>query len=209
MEKGERGYQAAYLSAIEELRNRDPKEIAEWSGAEIQGDVMSLEYLGERFEIALPGFDVRYAEVGGDVPLKTKSIILHYLKDAKGTPLSGKLIDFRGVPSGDFYYPVFQATVERPLLEFFGDDPRRFVDVSSRLGAEKAEFGDFSVKIPVFPKVPMIFIIYAGDDEFPPSSKVLFDSSVQDYLTVELVRIVCEEVVRKLIKLAEEESGDV
>lgn len=205
MEKGEKGYEAAYREAIEELRKADLKKVAGRSGAEMRDGAILIEYLGRRFKVIPPDFDVRYDQSEERVPLKTQTIILHYLKEAGGTPPTGRLIDFRQIPSGIFYYPVFQATVERPLLETFGDDPAEFVKAAEKLGAKRAEFGSFSARIPVFPKVSITFVLYEGDEEFPPSSKVLFDSSIQDYLTIELVRIVCEEIANRLIELASDE----
>ncbi|RKY05669.1 hypothetical protein DRP77_00130, partial [Candidatus Poribacteria bacterium] len=102
------------------------------------------------------------------------------------------------------YYPVFQATVERPFLEFFADRPEEFERAASKLGAERIDLGDLAFRIPVLPRVQSVFILYRGDEELPPSAKVLFDSSVRDYLTVELVRIVSEEAVMRLIELAKE-----
>lgn len=203
MAEGEKGYETAYREAIEELKKGDPAKIADRSGARMEGDAILLEYLGRTFKIIPPHFDVRCEKGGERVPLKIQTIILHYLKDSRGTPLSGELIDFRGIPSGIFYHPVFQATVERPLLERFGEKPEKFIEAASKLGGVKAEFGDFSVTIPALPRVPVTIILYPGDDEFPPSCKVLFDSSIRNYLVTEDVRILCEEIVRELIRSAE------
>lgn len=207
MRDEERGFEAAYREALEGLKGADLKGLAERSGAELEGDRLVLSYLGCRFLVLAPDFEVRYADSDLEVPLKVKAIILHYLKDAGGTPPTGRLIDFRELPSGGaFYYPVFQATVERPFLEFFAARPKKLERAASKLGAERVDLGDLAFKIPILPRVRPIFILYRGDEELPPSTKVLFDSSVRDYLTVELVRIVSEEAVMRLIELAEEDG---
>jgi len=48
--------------------------------------------------------------------------------------------------------------------------------------AQIASMGDVSVTIQAFPKVPITFIIWRGDEEFPPNGTILFDSSIKDNL---------------------------
>jgi hypothetical protein len=198
----ERGFETAYRSAIEELKMADLEEVVRRSRAEMKNGMILIEYLGQRFKITTPEFEVSYAEGQGEVSLKTQTIILHYLKGAKEKEPTGELIDFRQVPSGPFYYPVFFNTVVRPLLQAFGEEPERLLQAASKLGGERFELGDLAVKIPVLPKIPVTIVFYRGDQEFPPSCKVLLDSTVSDHLHTEDIRIICEELAQKILELS-------
>lgn len=131
---------------------------------------------------------------------RDKTIILHYLSLSKGTPASGKLIDFREIPGGNMYYSVFEKRVYEPFLKVFGERPALFVEAATSLGGEGIDFGDSAFKFMVLPRIPINFILHRGDEDFPPACKVLFDSNISDHLPTEDIAIVCEYLVQVLRK---------
>ena len=186
--------------AIEEFKKIDLKNISQRSGAALNKEGLKIDYLNQEYSIHLPEVEISYIDnKEKEVSSREKTIILHYLNRSKGTPLSGKLIDFREIPGGNLYYSVFENRVHKPFLKVFGEKPSLLLEASFTLKGTKADFGDSSVRILAFPKVPISFIIYRGDEEFPPACKVLFDSSIGDYLTTEGIVFVCEDAVGKLI----------
>ena len=70
----------------------------------------------------------------------------------------------------------------------------------AKLGGRKAGYGDVSVTINAFPRVPVTIALWRGDDEFPPRGSVIFDSNISDYLSAEDIRDLCATIVWKLIK---------
>ncbi|MCK4244680.1 MAG: DUF3786 domain-containing protein [Candidatus Omnitrophica bacterium] len=187
--------------AIKEFKEADLKNISQRSGATLNKERIKIDYLNQEYSIHLPEVEISY--IGNkekEISPREKIIILHYLNRSKGTQLSDKLIDFRKIPGGNLYYSVFENRVHKPFLKVFGKTPSLLLEASLTLKGTKADFGDSSVRILAFPKVPITFIIYREDEEFPPAGKVLFDSSVYDYLTTEDIVFVCEDAVGKLIK---------
>ena len=142
-----------------------------------------------------PGVD---PDAKAQVSERNKTIILHYLILSKGTPASGKLIDFREAPGGRVYYEVFEKRVYKPFLGVFGRNAALFVEAATSLGGEEIHFGDSAFKFMVLPRVPTNLVFYRGDEEFPPACKVLFDSNISDHLPTEDIAIVCEDLVRVL-----------
>ena len=181
--------------ATEEFKKIDLKNIASMSGTIVTPENIQVDYLNRRYCLRLPD-----AEWEGEVSSREKLLILHYLINSKGTPLSGKLIDFREFPGGNVYYPVFEARACRPFLKCFGKNQPLLLKAALALKGSQKELGDFSVNIPAFPRVGIIFIVYRGDEELAPTAKILFDSNVSEYLSTEDVAAVCEDVCRSLIK---------
>jgi hypothetical protein len=188
--------------AVEKFKKADPSSVSHRSGAKLRTvdsqDRIEVDYLGCRYLIYLPEVEIVCQDSAKKVSLREKTIILHYLVQSKGTPTSGRWIDLRELPGGITYYPVFVGRVHRPFLKVFGNNPSLFLKVAQALKGIQAEVADFSAKIQVFPRVPIIFALYLGDEEFPPDCKVLFDTNITDYLSTEDVVVVCEETVRKL-----------
>jgi hypothetical protein len=50
------------------------------------------------------------------------------------------------------------------------------------------------------PRIPLGLLVWRGDEEFHAAGKVLFDSSVSQYLPVEDIVVLAETVVWKLVK---------
>ncbi|UCD09842.1 MAG: DUF3786 domain-containing protein, partial [Dehalococcoidales bacterium] len=94
----------------------------------------------------------------------------------------------------------FSKRTIQPLVENFGNDPVRLLDVGKDFGGVPADLGDTSIVIPAFSRVPVTIAIWKGDEEFPPEGSVLFDANVRDYLTTEDVTVVSEVITWKLVR---------
>ena len=70
-------------------------------------------------------------------------------------------------------------------MSIFGGCPEKLVEAGEKLGGQRADAGDWAVTVHIFPKVPVTFVLWEGDDEFPPSGNILFDSSAALHLETE------------------------
>ena len=176
----------------------DSKICPPGSGAGPAMDGVKIKYLTKWYLVSPASANITCFRGEGEVSEREKIIILHYLTLGKGSPVTGKLIDFREVPGGNMYYSVFEARVYQPFLAFFGKKLPLLAKAAAPLGGERIDLGDSAFKFTVLPKIPINFIMHKGDEEFPPACKVLFDSSIRDYLPTEDIAIVCEDTVKQL-----------
>jgi hypothetical protein len=203
-----KNFQLAYRLAREELAGMDIKQQCSRSGAHyVHPDRVTIEYLNQSYVIAIPGMEISLRDslnhgegqaAPEDIDLKDRILILHYLITAKGTPNTGKLIGFKQVPGGLFEYASLSREVLAPLLEHFGKEPELLVRAAANLGGARTSYGDAAVGIKAFPNVPVVIVLWRGDDEFPPNASILFDSTVADYLSTEDMAVLCGRMVEKL-----------
>jgi len=194
-------YELAYRLAREQLAAMDVAELCRKTGAQpVAPRGLSVEYLKRRHLVALPGGEVSLTDGDEEIPLKDKLLVLHYLISAKGTPPSNKLITFKQLPGCASYFSVFHQISIKPFLERFGKEPRRLLQAAAELGGHEAGYGDVSITISAFPRVPVTFVLWRGDSEFPPRGSILFDSTISDYLPAEDIRDLCAAIVRKLVR---------
>ncbi len=173
------------------------KAIQDLSGVDL-GKQIEIKFMGSSLTIHFQLPEVIF-ESSGEITREEKIILLHYIAGAGKTPLSGRLIDFRQVPSGLFYHSVFAKRVKVPLTKTFGRRPERLVELAGLLGGGCEDYADIAVRIPVLPRVPLIIGLWLGDDEFSPDANVLFDSTVSGHLSTEDITILSEQVVKRLI----------
>lgn len=213
----QKNYELAYGLALklagEKLASR--RDIAEQcrrseANYEISGSttIIYTKYLNRTYCVALPDIAVSPAGSRDEVELRDKVLILHYLEQAKGTPLTNKLIAYQELGEGAVYYPSFFQRAVRPLVEYFGPAPSRLLPAAKEFGGTAANYGDASVIIPAFSRVPITIAIWKGDEEFPPNASILFDETVLDYLSAEDINVLCQTLTWRLVKSLKSNEPD-
>ena len=202
----EYGYGLAYRLACEQVAAiGDIEEQCHNNGTRCEvgdrGKVIILEYLSRQYQVTLPDIEITTEDSEEEVSLRDKILILHYLVQAKGTPISNKLITYKELPDSGNYFPVFFKRAIKPLIDHFGEEPDRLIDIAGVIGGVKADSGDVSVTINAFSRVPISLVLWRGDEELPPEGNILFDSSVSAYLTADDINALCETIAWKLVKL--------
>ncbi len=201
----EYGYELAYRLAAEQLAKFD--NIGQQclnSGAGYQlidsQPVITLDYLNQSYRIAFPDIDISLIASEQAVPIRDKLLILHYLAQAKGTPITNQPIAFRELPEGASYFPTFAQRAIKPLLDHFGSQPKLLTATAEELGGHQADYGDVAVTIDAFSYVPITLVLWQGDGEFAPEGNILFDSTISDYLPTYDITVLCETISWKLAR---------
>ncbi len=197
----EEAIELAFASAQRRLRDLDPAMVAKRAGVEWHegqgGGELDITFLNRRYRVELPGVEVRN-EAGEEPSLIRKVLILHYLIQSQGKELARRWVDFRSLPGGVVYYPVFRGRVIARLVRMFGERPREIISAAAPLGGRKIAMADWAVEIPVFPRVPVVFALWEASEEFAPEGAIMYDDVLPAYLETEDAIIVCEEILGEL-----------
>jgi hypothetical protein len=73
------------------------------------------------------------------------------------------------------------------IADKYGNDREGFLKKGMELGGEMLGYGDASLSLRPLPRVPVISILWNGDEEFPPRADLLFDSSCEIQLPIDVV----------------------
>jgi hypothetical protein len=197
----EEAIELALASAQERLRAMDPRQVAEQSAAQWhkgqEGGGLEIAFLNRRYRVELP--DAKVIDAGGvEPPLVRRVLILHYLIQAQGKELTRRWVDFRSLPGGLVYYPVFRGRVIARLVRMFGERPKDLIPAAASLGGRAIAMADWAVEIPAFPRVPVVFALWEASEEFAPEGTIMYDDALPAYLETEDAIIVCEEILGEL-----------
>jgi hypothetical protein len=132
--------------------------------------------------------------------------LLAYLINAKDLPLADKLVSAESLQGGAFFFRGPHALPTRKLEETFGDKPDLLYEAGARLNAKRRDFGDASVQFLVLPRIPLVFVIWAADEEFPARASILFDETAGSHLLLDALLAAVNLAVDALVKAAEESS---
>mgnify|MGYP000710626281 CR=1 FL=1 len=179
--------QPAYEKAKKELAGISPEAASDNAQVAFDpvGFFFTVPFLGTKYHVYYPSGEVRCAGEKKEVPLAYQIILLHYLTHCSPRAVEGRKIAFRELPGGSIYVGPFTKRSINPLVAIFGSKPGKLAEAAGKLGGWTEKMGDLAVTVPVLPKIPITFVLWEGDDEFPPSGNVLFDASAPSHLDTE------------------------
>jgi hypothetical protein len=129
--------------------------------------------------------------------------ILHYLIGLlkHGYHPTGEWISFKETKGGKLFWPAFQESGIKPLVQSFQRDPEGLVrNLSARLGGGRVEGGDVAVELATFPEVLVRLLFWKGDEELSPEASILFDRGLTEIYSTEDVAVLLMAIVQRAIK---------
>ena len=112
--------------------------------------------------------------------------VLWYLGSAKNIPPSGRLISPSGLSGGEIFQRGSHVLPLDRLAARYCGDFEGFFRRGDELGGHALEHGDASLRLHPFPRVPVTFILWGGDDEFPARADMFFDATCEQHLPMDV-----------------------
>lgn len=198
----QKNYQQSFDLACSSIKGMNLEERAKKAGASYEkgkgGEKITLHFFSEPYSIQFPQIEF-HSPSKKVVSLVTRILLLHYLIRADGKPLQGKWVAYKEIPGGLLYAGVFARRVTEPLQRKFGKSAQAFKETGVQSGGQLVAMGDASFTLYAFPYVPLQYVLWEGDEEFPPSVQLLFDASVDHYLTLEDIVVLGQVTTGRLI----------
>ena len=182
---------------MEAYRKADPEEISR--GLKLPYDAKAKEltvfFMGSTYQVSWPEFRVTHLEDSvGYYPLEemiyAKILIIRYLLEAVDSVSSGAYKTYREMPWGEVYLRQFDGRCIKRLAFSYGNRLGRFQEIMERMQAKKVRFGDCSYQVELVKNYYVQYILWEGDDEFPPSSQILFSDNFPTSFSAEDMAVV-------------------
>ena len=184
--------QQPYIYYLEQYVYSDPHEISSRMKIPYYDSVgaFRVRFLERLYEVTYPEFSVRHLEEReGPFPLEeniyAKVLLLRYLLEGDQSDFSGNMLAYRDLPWGDTYYPTFQRLCVQRLARQYGSYPEAFCRAMDHLYGVPMSFGDYSYQFELFHGLYLCFILWQGDEEYPPNAQILFSDNFPVAFTAE------------------------
>ncbi|MFC1550972.1 DUF3786 domain-containing protein [Candidatus Latescibacterota bacterium] len=200
------------VNAWEILRTLDPADVCNRAGCDFDTSDGSyaLESFGQTLKVYLHDSTISAdSDIGkyitDDLGHLSRLSILLYLIGAKDMSPSGHLVKPSDLEGGAIYMKGSHMLPLGDLAEKFGCDSASFpafldfLETAKRLGGQESGYGDVSVQLFPFPRIPVVIAVWAGDDEFPARSVLLFDSTCEFHLPPDALWAVAMVSVRVIL----------
>lgn len=194
------------------LRGEPPSALARRTGAEYvelcpgEGE-FRLPYFGAPVHLPFPSLEA-FAPAGPagqdprPLPLPAQAVLIYHLSNCDGAPVTGRWVSFGDLPDGRMYAQAFQGYSGNKLTQRFGNQVEPLREACRKLGGQPAPQGDASFIFSALPRVPLMVSYWMGEDEFPPTCKILFDASARSHLPIDVCAILGSMLVGKILKAA-------
>ncbi len=137
-----------------------------------------------------------------ELPVFTQAMLLYYFHTADGTPLAGRWISFADLPDGRFYNQAFQGYTGGELQRHFKNDTEALGQAALRSSGSllPGAPGNLAFRFQALPRLPLILVIWEGDEDFPASYQFLFDAATAHYLPTDACAILGSTLTGRLKK---------
>jgi len=125
-------------------------------------------------------------------------MVLVYLVEAKDLKPIHTWISEKDLKGGSTFFRGPHRLQVEQLEARFGKNPEAFLRAGSRLGGSEILYGDKGFALDVFPRIPVAYVLWKGDEEFSPRIGVLFDSTIQSHLPLDVIWCMVSETTHRL-----------
>jgi hypothetical protein len=194
----------------ESLAHAKPDEVGRRTGAAFSSERKGyvLPVLNQRY-LVIPG-EKKILCLRGDFCEEEKLrdnfylMVLLYLLNAREGEPTRTWISEKELKGGTTFFRGPHALRTGELKDAFGQNPEGFLRAGARLGGVELLFGDKAFALTVFPKVPLGYILWRQDSEFPAGVNVLFDATIQNHFSLDGIWCLVAEVSQRLLEAAGE-----
>ena len=128
-----------------------------------------------------------------------QTFLMRYLLEGRRAGESTRLLTFREMPWGEVYIQPFTGRCLTRAAFTFGTRIAAFRKGAEALGGQPTGHGDAGYLFELIGGYRMELIVWEGDEEFPPSSQILYTDTFADGFSAE-DRVVSGDILITAIK---------
>jgi hypothetical protein len=114
-------------------------------------------------------------------------------------PVGKEIVGVRDLKEAHFFQGPHALRVD-PLISRYGQDMAGFKNAAEFLEGRSMDMADAAYQLLPFPRVPLYYLFWQGDDEFEPSISVLFDRSIEEVFSADVIWGLANRVCTALLQ---------
>ncbi len=175
----------------EDLRSRSPEEVLRREGVRKAplGNGFELTFLDGVYLVDPERETITERSPQPNRPMREEFqvLLIRYLVAEYGGPVDGREVSEKDLPGGVTFFQGPHALHVGPISQRFGNDPAAFLELGRAFRGEVRSYGDGSLRFLPFPQIPVTYVLWIADEEFPASVSVLFDASITRWFELDMV----------------------
>lgn len=113
-------------------------------------------------------------------------------------PMDRDIVGVKDLKEAHFFQGPHALRTE-PLIRRYGTDLVGFSRTAEHLDGQRRDMADMAYRLLPFPRVPLYFLLWQGDDEFEPEVTVLVDRPIEKVLAADAIWALINRVTASLL----------
>jgi hypothetical protein len=134
-----------------------------------------------------------------DDPLLELVTVLYLANVTRLYPIGKDIVGVNDLKEGHFFQGPHALKTEA-LLRRYGTDVKGFKRAAEYLEGVPQNMADAAYRLLPFPRIPLYFLLWEGDQEFKPRLSVLFDRSIELVLAADAIWALVNRVSTALLE---------
>jgi hypothetical protein len=123
-----------------------------------------------------------------------------YLINVNGLyPMDRDIVGVKDLKEGHFFQGPHALKTE-PLIRRYGTDLSGFNQAAQYLEGQPRDMADAAFRLLPFPRVPLYYLLWQGDEEFEPQVTVLLDRPIENVLAADAIWALINRVSTALLE---------
>ena len=186
----------------QDLAQRSLEELANLTLAlPLPDGRLQFRFLNEDIRVDIPNQRLLHIHDGCDIPLEDpllELVTLAYLNRVDAVlPLDRDIVGLQDLKESHFFSGPHELQTE-PVLDRYGKDPQAFRQAVASLDGRMTDMADAAGRLLPFPRIPLYFLMWFADEEFPARLRVLFDRSIERFLPADAIWALVNRLARAL-----------
>ncbi len=177
-------------SYFAELRNANPDQLCKNDRCSYIPDKQqySLEVWGDQYLVDLINSKIDHVAAIGPPPHEYFDLfVIYYLLRVKDIHLREEWVSEKDLPGGPTFFRGPHLIPTDLISKRFGNDLQAFKTWCEKLGGSPIDMADAAYRFSITADIPVAVLYWTGDDDFPAEAKVLYDRSVTESLTLDIL----------------------
>ncbi len=124
--------------------------------------------------------------------------IVYYLLNGKDLEVANEWISEKDMPGGTTFFRGPHVIPTELISDKYDHDVQGFVARCHQLGGTPLAMADGAFAFTITQRVPVAVLLWDGDEDFPAEAKVLFDRSITEHLTLDIIFSLADVVCRRI-----------
>lgn len=124
---------------------------------------------------------------GHRLPAFFDLFLVYYLLKAKEVESAGEWISEKDIVGGATFFRGPHAIPTQLVTDRFVNDTDCLVKRFEQLGGRPLALADVACSFMITPRIPVAVLYWRGDEDFPAEAKILYDKTVTEHLSTDIV----------------------
>ena len=176
----------------------DPEEMSRRSGVPYENGAFTVKLMGREVSLSWPDMKAVYTDKGEETKSNIRILIARLVMEGTLTAWNGKMLAYSEMPWGNVYEAQFNGRCIKRLAFGYGFELAKFEVACLYLGGIPAKGGDKAFDIQFLNGLTVRLILWEGDDEFPPSSQILFSDNFPSAFSAEDIAVTGDIIINAM-----------